>query len=152
VKKIELIEYGDLLDECGAPGDKSQMVKKRFPFALKLNGDESQMCYNFYGNKRIAEAVIDAFQEILDIYGLDFILKTNLDWYGGCFESRKSRGSNRISVHTYGMAVDYLPQLGKFNSPSLIPYHIVRAFKKRGFAWGGDWDNPDGMHFTGVAE
>jgi len=152
MEKIRLIKYGDLLDECGEPGSTVLMVKKKFPFPLKLNGDKNLMCYNFYGNKYIADSVIDAFQEILDIFGLDFVQKNNLDWYGGCFESRKSRGSDRISVHAWGMAVDYLPQLGRLSEPSLIPFHVVQAFKNRGFEWGGDWNRPDGMHFSGVVE
>lgn len=29
---------------------------------------------------------------------------------------------------------------------------VVQAFKRQGFLWGGDWKNPDGMHFTGIVE
>jgi len=152
VEKIELINYADLIEKCGDSGKKSNMVYEKFPFPLKLNGDSSLMCYTFCGHKRIAAAVIDALKEILDIYGIDFIQKHNLDWYGGCFEDRKARGSSRISVHAWGMAVDYLPQLGRLGEPSRIPYHIVSAFKNRGFEWGGDWNRTDGMHFTGVME
>lgn len=152
MEKIELVKYSELIETVGEPGKRSDMVLAPFPFPLYLMGNKSQVCRNICGNKYIVPGVIDAFNEILDIYGIDFIRKNNLDWYGGCYEDRKSRGSGRLSVHSWGMAVDYLPQLGKFNSPSLIPYHIVRAFTNRGFNWGGDWNNPDGMHFSGVAE
>ena len=154
MEKVELIKYFELIGYCGQPGTKSNMIKKKFPFSLKLNGSSSPNaeCINIFGHPIIVDPALEAFQEILDIYGLDFIRKNNLDWYGGCYESRKSRGSDRISVHAWGMAVDYLPQLGKFNSPSLIPYHIVRAFKNRGFEWGGDWESQDGMHFSSVVE
>lgn len=152
MEKIELIKYSDLIEKVGEPGEKSLMVRAPFPFPLYLNGDKNQVCRNFFGHPYIVAAVIDAFREILDIYGHKFIEDNNLDHYGGCYENRKSRGSGRVSVHAWGMAVDPLPQLGKFNNPSLIPYHVVEAFKKRGFAWGGDWDPQDGMHFSAVKE
>jgi len=150
--KIDPIRYSELITILGEPGANVLMVKRKFPFPLKLNGDKYQMCYSFYGNGLIADAVIDAFEEILDIFGLEFIMENNLDWYGGCFNYRPSRGSTRISVHSWGMAVDYLPQMGQMGKPSIIPYHIVQAFKNRGFQWGGDWNKPDGMHFSGVIE
>ena len=29
---------------------------------------------------------------------------------------------------------------------------VVRIFRKHGFAWGGNWRHPDGMHFEWVGE
>jgi len=152
MKKVNLIKYSDLSIVCGQPGSKTMMIKKKFPFPLKLNGSKNLICYNFYGNALIAGPVMEALEEILDIYGINFIQNNKLDWYGGCFEDRDSRGSKRKSVHSWGMAVDYLPQMGEIGNPPMLPYHVVQAFKNRGFLWGGDWNNPDGMHFTGVIE
>jgi hypothetical protein len=149
---MQLIKYSELTTKFGQAGSKEMMVKRKFPFPLKLNGDAGQVCYNFYGNKYIADAVILVFQEILKIYGLKFIIENNLDWYGGCFENRKARGASKLSVHAWGMGVDYLPHLGRLGDPALIPWHVVDIFKKHGFAWGGEWDRPDGMHFSAVKE
>lgn len=134
--------------KLGKPGDRADMVKSPFPFPMYLMGDETQVCRNFYGNKRIVKSVIDAFKEILETYGLDYIKRHQLDWYGGCFEYRRSRGYDDWSDHAWGMAIDYLPQLGQLGEPSQIPDEIVNIFKKRGFIWGGDWKRPDGMHFS----
>lgn len=152
MEKVTLIKYSEIMEHCGQPGDKASMVKKRFPFPLKLNGSPKLICRNFLGNEKIVAPVMDAFKEILDIYGLKFIQENQLDWYGGCFEDRPSRAGKRKSVHAWGMAVDYLPQMGRFNSPCLLPYHVVQAFKNRGFMWGGDWNHPDGMHFSSIIE
>lgn len=150
--KIKPIEDYDLWENFGPPGDESMMVKKPFPFVLFENGIKSSPCYNFYGHKYIADAVIDAYKEILEIYGYEFIRNHGLDEYGGCFNYRKSRGSDNWSVHSWGLAVDILPSLGKYKEPSMIPYHFVDAFLNRGFVWGGFWDKPDGMHFSAVRE
>ena len=150
MKSIIPIKYKNITEECGTAGNRDMMVKIPFPFHMYLNGDKKAVCKNFYGNKLIAFAVVDALQEILDIFGIDFIRKNGLDNYGGCFEFRPVRGGTRQSDHSWGMAIDYLPHLGKLGSPSLIPYQVVNAFKKRGFLWCGDWVRKDGMHFTGV--
>lgn len=152
MKYLTPIKYKDLKEKCGEPGDTKDMVRAPFPFPLYLGGDKSLICRNFYGNKKIVGPLMEALQEIKDIYGMRFIQENNLDWYGGCFENRATRGGVRKSVHSWGMAVDYLPQLGALGEPSLVPYHVVMAFKKRGFLWGGDWNRPDGMHFSAVEE
>ena len=147
---MEPIPFDDLLDVCGEPGDMIDMIKKPFPFTMYLNGSKNLPCVNFYGNKRIYPAVFDAFSEIMDYYGLDFIREHGLDNYGGCYELRQTRGGTRMSDHAWGMAIDYLPHLGRYGQPSMIPYHVVEIFKSKGFVWGGDWAKPDGMHFSGV--
>ena len=152
MKYVKPILYKDLEEICGVAGNTENMVRAPFPFPLYLGGDKSLICRNFYGNKLIVGPLMESLTEIKDTFGLRFIKENQLDWYGGCFENRPSRGSTRKSVHAWGMAVDYLPQLGKFRQPSLIPYHVVSIFKKHGFLWGGDWSKPDGMHFTSVME
>jgi hypothetical protein len=149
---VKPVRYGDLLDEIGEPGDMTDFIKAPFPFTMYLNGNKNQECRNFYGHKRIYPAVFDAFSEIMDIFGLDFIRKHGLDNYGGCYALRPVRGGARMSDHSWGMAVDLEPHLGQLGKPSLIPYHIVQAFINRGFIWGGNYERPDGMHFTAVKE
>jgi len=149
MKKIIPIKRKDIA-KYGKSGDTKDMVRTPFPFPLYLDGDPNLICRNFYGNKYIAPAVISAFTEILDIYGLQFIKDNNLDWYGGCYSHRKSRGSDIMSDHAWGLAVDIVPQLGKFKEPSMIPYHYIQAFLNRGFIWGGNWYTPDGMHMSAI--
>jgi hypothetical protein len=150
VEKINLVKYEYVKEYCGEPGEETDMVKIPFPFALYLNGDKNLICRNFYGNKKIARAVIDAYQEILDYYGIDFIRKNGIDNYGGCFENRNVRGKDRPSDHSWGMAVDVMPQLGALGEPSMIPFPVVNAFIKRGFICGYNWKRKDGMHITGI--
>lgn len=149
---IKPIPYSEIITFFGAPGGFTDFVKTPFPFTLYLNGDRQLPCRNFFGHKYIANAVIDAFEEILSLYGLDYIQENGLDEYGGCYAYRQGRGTNRLSVHAWGLALDYLPSLGKLGEPPTIPDGIVRIFTKRGFIWGGTWTRPDGMHFTSIEE
>jgi hypothetical protein len=74
---------------------------------------------------------------------------------GGTFNYRVVAGTNRLSMHSFGIAVDIA--VGKSNywrwerDPSLyknsIPREIVAIFEKHGFIWGGAWYHFDTMHF-----
>ncbi|MEJ5218857.1 M15 family metallopeptidase [Cognatishimia sp. D5M38] len=78
---------------------------------------------------------------------------------GGSFNWRVIAGTNRLSTHSFGIAVDLNTQLGKYwrwdgGKPGSvgpfaneIPFEIVSAFERRGFIWGGKWYHYDGMHF-----
>ncbi|NRB04077.1 MAG: M15 family metallopeptidase [Rhodobacteraceae bacterium] len=78
---------------------------------------------------------------------------------GGSFNWRTISGTTRLSVHSFGAAVDLnstlggywkwagrpAGQAGKFDNK--IPEAVVRAFERYGFIWGGKWHHFDGMHF-----
>lgn len=87
---------------------------------------------------------------------------------GGSTVPRCIAGTTRLSVHSFGIAVDINPQYGGYWQYGLprgmseeqvrqkriplvyknrIPIEIVRIFEKYGFIWGGNWYHFDGMHF-----
>lgn len=149
---MKLIKYSELIGTFGEPGENDNFIKKPFPFSLYLNGQKGMPCINFYGHRNIANQVITAYKEIMDFFGIDFIRENGLDNYGGCYNHRQSRTGKGLSVHSWGLAIDVLPNFGKMGNPPMLPYHFVKAFLKQGFLWGGDWRNPDGMHFSSVFE
>ena len=77
----------------------------------------------------------------------------NANAYGGCFNARYSRTSGFLSRHTYGMALDTntVSNCGGCRPPQMH-CDVVRIFRKHGFAWGGNFRQPDGMHFEWVGE
>lgn len=78
---------------------------------------------------------------------------------GGSFNWRQIAGTNRLSVHSFGIAVDLNTELGGYwrwsgaaqgqatEYDNHIPQEIVEAFERYGFIWGGKWHHFDGMHF-----
>jgi hypothetical protein len=78
---------------------------------------------------------------------------------GGSFNWRRIAGTDRLSTHSFGIAVDLNSALGGYwrwglrPDGSLAPYDnrmpeaLVRAFERHGFIWGGKWHHYDGMHF-----
>jgi hypothetical protein len=87
---------------------------------------------------------------------------------GGAYAPRCIARTTRLSVHSFGIAVDINPDFGgywQYGLPSSmdekqarekkiplvyknrIPIEIVKIFEKHGFIWGGNWRHFDGMHF-----
>ncbi len=79
---------------------------------------------------------------------------------GGTFNWRKIAGTDRLSIHSFGAAIDlnvsnadywrWSPEF-KQGKPlkyrNRIPSVIVKIFEKHGFIWGGKWYHYDTMHF-----
>lgn len=77
----------------------------------------------------------------------------------GGYVCRVIAGTDRISAHGYGIAVDIAvgpsdywrwakpgPD-GVYTYRNQVPYEIVEVFERHGFIWGGKWHHYDTMHF-----
>lgn len=74
---------------------------------------------------------------------------------GGTFEWRPILNTNRLSVHSFGSAIDIRVQYSAywewagedFEWENQIPQKIVDVFESEQFIWGGRWYHYDTMHF-----
>ncbi len=73
---------------------------------------------------------------------------------GGTFVWRNIAGTDRLSNHSFGTAIDVNTKYSdywKWNKNltyvNRIPIEIVEIFEKHGFIWGGKWYHYDTMHF-----
>lgn len=76
---------------------------------------------------------------------------TNID---GVFFWRNIRATKRLSVHSFGAAIDldvkysaYWKEDKEYQYRNSIPKEVVEIFEKYGFIWGGKWYHYDTMHF-----
>ena len=81
-------------------------------------------------------------------------LKKYLSPIGGTFTWRYIAGTKRLSVHSFGAAIDINVKYSAYwrwskGKPfkNKIPKIIVQTFEKHGFIWGGKWNHFDSMHF-----
>jgi hypothetical protein len=77
----------------------------------------------------------------------------------GTYNCRTIAGTDRMSVHAYGAAIDLNVKHahywrwtgpdgnGNYVWKNSIPAEIVEAFERNGFIWGGRWYHYDTMHF-----
>lgn len=78
---------------------------------------------------------------------------------GGAFNWRPIAGTSRLSVHSFGAAIDIAvppsdywrdqatDEAASVTYRNRIPLAIVQIFEKQGFIWGGWWYHFDTMHF-----
>jgi hypothetical protein len=69
--------------------------------------------------------------------------------YGGCYVPRfiAHDPAKGLSLHSWGMAVDLNVPGNERGTAGQMDRRVVAIFKKWGFAWGGDWNYTDPMHF-----
>ncbi|CAM3281554.1 M15 family metallopeptidase [Nocardioides dubius] len=67
--------------------------------------------------------------------------------YAGCYYPRFIANSNKLSLHSFGIALDFNVPGNQRGTAGEIDRTVVSIFKKWGFAWGGDWKWTDPMHF-----
>lgn len=70
--------------------------------------------------------------------------------FGGAYNFRLMRGGTRLSMHSWGCAIDFDPARNGFGDATpnfaLVPA-VLEAFDSEGWTWGGRWRTPDGMHW-----
>ncbi|MCP4442408.1 MAG: M15 family metallopeptidase [Aureispira sp.] len=82
---------------------------------------------------------------------------------GGTFNWRKIAGTDRMSMHSFGMTIDVNVGYSDYwrwhikdgdtegtkviEYRNRIPIELVEIFEKYGFIWGGKWYHYDSMHF-----
>ncbi|NBV03902.1 MAG: M15 family peptidase, partial [Acidimicrobiia bacterium] len=72
-----------------------------------------------------------------------------------CFQARFNRIAGDIGIlsrHTWGMAFDTNTADNCQGCVPALDCEVVHIFRRHGFAWGGTFTRPDGMHFEWVGE
>jgi len=96
-----------------------------------------------YCNKDLKPLLDKAFGLIVE-RGFADAIKT----WDGCFNIRKKRGLNSMSLHSWGLAIDINAAWNGLYKPSTQAPGLVQCFIDAGFEWGGNWTGrSDPMHF-----
>ena len=70
--------------------------------------------------------------------------------YAGGFNFRAMRNGTKLSMHSWGCAIDFDSARNSFGDTTpnfaTIPA-VLDAFAAEGWTWGGKWTKPDGMHW-----
>lgn len=166
-------------EDCIVPYDDLRYLKVLY---IDFNGDTQ--VGEIICNKSIAKDLIEIFQSLyeakyqiekirlIDEYNADDDLSCE-DNNTSCFNYRMIGGTNRLSNHAYGLAIDINPIYNPYvtypngverispkksapygdrsaDFPHKIDYNDLcyKLFTEHGFTWGGDWKSlKDYQHF-----
>jgi hypothetical protein len=137
--------YGD----PGRDEVASQLVSVKPPFQMYYEGKPID---HIPFHKKAASALKAALDEIWEHCGKEqaLIERFGLHRYDGAYNKRLVRGSSsKWSNHAFGAAIDIDAEdnpMGR--GRGTMPDFAVRAFKRQGARWGGDYHSrKDPMHF-----
>lgn len=100
--------------------------------------------------------VAPSLTKILSLIGQNFSAedraKYQLDHLGGCFNFRRKRGGETLSIHSWGAAIDISPALNGMgvewgSRPRMLPRAVAEIFRAEDWVWGVDFNSDDVMHF-----
>lgn len=89
----------------GAPGEAA-LVNVAPPYPLFYEGKQVR---SIRVHRVVAPVVLSALQQVLDEYGPERIRALGLDQYGGSYNYRQTTGASSLSMHAWGIALDFCP-------------------------------------------
>lgn len=111
----------------------------------------------FNRNNKAAESLKSALNEVISAAKKDRSLYSFLYPAGGTFNYRLIAGTNMLSFHSFGTAIDLASNKKDYwkwasreqgqKTLAAYPAEIVRSFEKHNFIWGGKWGHFDIMHY-----
>ena len=163
---------------CDTPKPYEDAGRVRFePFFLKMYGNTAQKVKDSLVeivwlpklvNQKISVSRINGvdkkFKAISDALDTKPELAKYLKNIAGTFAWRKISGTDRLSMHSFGVTMDINTAFSNYwqwdnknwrvqgeHTPlkytNRIPIEIVKIFEQNGFIWGGKWYHYDSMHF-----
>jgi hypothetical protein len=128
-------------------GNNPSEVKEKLVNVKWVDGTTFQFSSVNGASDRLKEVITE-----LEQLGVDF--QKYLKNIGGTFNWRNIAGTDRLSVHSFGTAIDISTKFSDYwqwdksmTYKNRIPFEIVEVFERHGFIWGGKWYHYDTMHF-----
>jgi hypothetical protein len=148
-----MITQSQLIAKYGTPNKegKGYITQITLPYPMYFIGKKVT---KISCHKLVADKLLAIFNDILEFYGPEEISRLKIDDYGGCFNYRLMRGGTKLSVHSWGCAIDLNPsrnllketsKTARFARPEYKP--MIDIFYKHGFESLGREKNYDWMHF-----
>jgi hypothetical protein len=147
--------YGDPRGRDGEASPRwilDNLILWRPPYPLFYSDGKKTPLTHLRLHKKCADTFTAAFSDVFKTLSADYIAKNRLDITGGAFCYRLQRGGSRLSVHSWGCAIDMDPAHNPFPhkwvaGQGMIDARFAQIMQAHGFTWrGANFDN-DPMHF-----
>lgn len=117
----------------GQAGDEDNLVSIKPPYPLFYEGREVK---TIRVHRLVAGAVQEVLCEVLRVYGVQRIRELRLDQYGGSYNYRKTASGASLSMHAWGIALDFDPD----NNTYSLHAPAARMSGKEYEPWWEAWE------------
>jgi hypothetical protein len=144
-------DYYGLGDEESFRQKHIEVFELPDPVVLRLSWMDGYIVSRIAAHRLVGPAIVDALHAIWTMFGADYLEANRLNLFGGIYNPRLKRGSNQLSTHTWGIAIDLNPHLWRYGqgpTQSNEDWRVFNtAFTVRGFVSGNEFPKPDPMHW-----
>jgi hypothetical protein len=145
--------YGDPRGSNGQASslwEEANLVLWEPPYPMFYSDGKMTPMHHIRIHKKCLSTFDMAFRSVLVTMGYDKIKQLRLDITGGAYCYRLERGGSRLSVHSWGCAIDMDPGHNPFPThwkPGMIDRGFADIMTTHGFCWRGVDGDIDPMHF-----
>ena len=147
--------YGDPRGMNGTSSPKwesENLVLWEPPYPMYYSDGNHTRMWHLRVHKKCRDTFDAAFRDVLNHFGQEKITELRLDITGGTFCYRLERGGSRLSVHSWGCAIDMDPGHNPFPhrweaNKGMINLDFAGIMQSHGFCWRGAKGDIDSMHF-----
>lgn len=137
-----MVTSAQALKKYGQPDLLSTQSKNMVMWDVPTHLEIGVIPKKIYCNKDMVKPLEQAFTNLIQSNHVK-----ELKTWDGCFNIRKKRGLNSMSLHSWGIAIDVNAFENQLNQIPKLSSGFVKCFTDAGFEWGGTWDRIDAMHF-----
>lgn len=118
------------------------MVRIPFPAPLPLGWNHDLKVTHC----KVHGCVADEVKRLFDAWSAAN-LWDKIRTYDGGYHWRLKRGSSRLSMHSFGGALDFNAATNQMGMTGDMDGHLIAVAEALGWSWGGRWMRSDPMHF-----
>lgn len=126
------------------------IVKWVPPYPLFYSDGKRTPLRTLYLHKKVVGVYTAAFTEVSKTFTPAEIKENHLDISAGTYNYRPMRNGTRLSVHSWGIAIDMDPARNPFPSTwreGMLNHEFADILEKHGLWWRGRKGDNDPMHF-----
>jgi hypothetical protein len=145
--------YGDPRGKNGqasAAWESANLVEWHPPYGICYSDERHTPMNHLRVHRKCLDTFDEAFNDVLSQLGIDYIHAMRLNISGGTYCYRLERGGSRLSVHSWGCAIDMDPGHNPFPAhwkAGMIDKRFADILQSHGFCWRGREGDIDPMHF-----
>lgn len=109
----------------GRPGQNQKMLD--VPFDMHLSWDAHTPVRRFSVHEKVHDSAGRALARIAETYSASERARLGLDAFGGCLNVRAMRGGSRLSMHSWGIAIDFDPDRNPLRPADLKACPLMTA-------------------------